>query len=263
MSPIHIGTSGYSYDDWQGRFYPANLPRDQWLNYYATKFDTVELNVTFYRTPNKKTFEGWSRKTPDEFHFVVKGSRFITHLKRLQGVEESLKIFFDSCLPLQEKLKVVLWQLPPKFPADVDRLQKFLESLASYFARAKNSMVKHAFEFRDRSWLSDETYEILHQHDAALVIADYPFQMAGEDHQPYISQRPQVAVPLTASWVYMRRHGPGGLFSSNYTPRQLTYDSEAIKTWTSRGRDTYVFFNNDAQGFAAANAQTLKRLIQK
>lgn len=268
---IHIGTSGYSYDDWRERFYPKGLPKKEWLSYYSTKFDTVELNVTFYRTPNKKTFESWYKKTPVNFHFVIKGSRFITHLQRLKGVGESLKIFFDAVSPLKEKLRVVLWQLPPKFPAYTPLLSEFLKAVkvmaqkytpATKKDKRSSPFIRQAFEFRDQSWLTDEVYHLLGTHDAALVVADYPFQMATETLDPYASRRPKIAVPLTASWVYLRRHGPGGLFSSQYTDDQLARDATAIRAWKSSGKDVYVFFNNDIRGYAAANAQTLQEMIK-
>ena len=247
MAEVHIGTSGYSYDDWAGRFYPKSLPPTEWLRFYATKFDTVELNVTFYRTPNNKTFEGWYRKTPDNFHFVIKGSRFITHIRRLQDPAEPLRIFFEAASPLQDKLKVVLWQLPPKFPADPLRLSRFLDTVShvtNAFVRAKQlSPVRQAFEFRDRSWLTDEVYELLRSRSAALVFADHPFE---------------ITEPRTTDFLYIRRHGPGGRYHASYSREDLTQDAELIRRHNTL---TYEFFNNDVRAVGALNALDLKAIL--
>ena len=232
---VHVGTSGYSYDDWVGRFYPKKMRREEWLSYYATQFDTVELNVTFYRIPNKQTFAGWYKKTPADFHFVTKGSRFITHIKRLKDAEKSLKIFFDAALLLKEKLKVVLWQLPPKFPADVKRLERFLRLL--------RTDIRHAFEFRDQSWLTERVYKLLREHNAALVFSDHPFE---------------ITKPATAGFVYVRRHGPGGAYHVAYPNRDLKKDADLIRRYHL---PTYEFFNNDTQAAAAKNAQELRELL--
>lgn len=254
MKDIHIGTSGYSYDDWVGKFYPQGLPRDQWLSFYATKFDTVELNVTFYRTPNQKAFEGWYKKTPKDFHFVIKGSRFITHLKRLKVGQESIHVFFDAAAHLKEKLKVVLWQLPPKFPRDVWLLERFLaevEQVSSLTARASQKedhgkpKIRNAFEFRDGSWFKDDVYTVLRHHNAALVFSDHPFD---------------ITEPTTADFIYIRRHGPGGKYHIAYPNRDLKKDTSLIRKYKL---PAYEFFNNDARAVGAKNALELKELLEK
>ena len=235
MSDIHIGTSGYSYADWVARFYPKRTKPEEFLSYYAAKLDTVELNVTFYRTPNKKTFEGWYNKTPRDFHIVIKGSRFITHTKRLRDCEEAIERFFDAASPLKEKLKVVLWQLPPKFPADLERLKDFLNRLPK--------SVRHAFEFRDRSWLADDVYELLRRLNIALVFSDHPFD---------------ITKPSTADFLYIRRHGPGGKYHVTYPNRDLSKDVALIRQYNL---PTYEFFNNDVQAVGANNAVTLRGML--
>jgi len=236
---VHVGTSGYSYDDWVGKFYPKGMKREEWLSYYATKFDTVELNVTFYRTPKKSMFESWSKKTPTGFHFVIKGSRFITHLRRLHDVDDSLKFFFGAAAALEKKLKVVLWQLPPKFSVDLTLLDEFLRSVD----HAETATVRHAFEFRDKSWLTDEVYGLLREHNAALVFSDYPFEI----HDP-----------ATADFLYLRRHGPGGDYHVAYPNRDLKKDIALIQRYNL---PTYEFFNNDAQAVGAQNALELRSML--
>jgi len=233
----YIGTSGYSYDDWVGKFYPKGLPREEWLSFYASKLNTVELNVTFYRTPKQSMFATWARKTPKDFHFVLKGSRFVTHMRRLHEVEESLRFFFESASPLKEKLKVVLWQLPPKFPADLKLLKEFVGLLPS--------KVRHAFEFRDKSWLNEGVYDILRKQNAALVFSDHPFD---------------ITEPATTDFLYMRRHGPDGKYHVAYPNRDLAKDAQLIKKY---GLLSYEFFNNDVEAVGAKNALTLKEMVTK
>lgn len=242
---IYIGTSGYAYKHWsRGIFYPEKLSQKNWLEFYTQHFKTVELNVTFYRLPAKSAFQGWERRTPQNFIFAVKGSRFITHAKRLRDVEDSLRILFDRAKSLNKKLSVVLWQLPPKFKVDVERLKTFLKYLGKY------KYTRHAFEFRNESWFCPEVFQALKDVDISLCLADWPIF--------------EVEVPDTASFIYLRRHGAAGeLYSGCYSETQLRKDARGIKKWQSQGKDVYIYFNNDAHGWAVKNALTLSRMLNE
>lgn len=260
MARAWIGTSGYNYAHWEGVFYPEGLPTRKWLSYYAQVFPTVELNVTFYRLPQKKTFETWAKTVPDGFTFVLKGSRFITHIKRLKEAESSIHILFDQSSPLAEKIAAVLWQLPPRFRVDRERLEAFLHALrTSSLARR----YLHAFEFRDRTWFREDVYETLRKYNAALVLADWPFQVLGPGMKSQDIDREAIEVPHTANFVYLRRHGPGALFSSNYPDRMIKSDAGAIRKWLAEGREVYCFFNNDVAGYAVKNAIRLHELVER
>ncbi|MDN5347796.1 MAG: hypothetical protein PWP65_1360 [Clostridia bacterium] len=244
MARFYLGTSGYNYSHWRGKFYPEDLSTKDWITYYATRFNTVELNVTFYRLPLAKTFTTWYERTPDGFLFALKGSRLITHYKRLVGVEEALQSFFTRAAGLKEKLGVVLWQLPPGLHADTERLLAFCELLNSHpLAR----VARHAFEFRHQSWFVPEIYDILARYSYALCVADAP-------------RWPQ-AKEVTADFVYLRFHGSRKLYSSSYTSEELAGWAAQVKTWLAQGRDVYAYFNNDAEGWAVTNACELERLV--
>ncbi len=187
-----IGCSGFNYPHWKGNFYPEGLPQKKWLQHYCTVFNTVELNVTFYRLPKESTFEKWYAETPADFGFSIKGSRFITHIKKLIDPEAPLKLFFKNAMQLKEKLMIVLWQFPPGFKIDPARLNTFLNLLEPY-------RVRHAFEFRNESWIARETIEMCTEKNVALCLADWPVFAGG--------------LPLTADYVYIRRHGHAGDYS--------------------------------------------------
>ncbi len=241
---VFIGTSGYSYPHWSdGIFYPEGLSQQRWLEYYAEKFNTVELNVTFYRLPKESVFKNWYSRTPEDFSFVVKGSRFITHIKRLKQCEEPLKLFFGRVKFLKEKLSCILWQLPPKFKVDEDRLSDFVKLL-----KVKKGY-RHAFEFRHDSWYRDAVFKILKKDNIAVCIADWPeFSKDG---------------PAVAGFVYLRRHGVGAhLYGGCYSDRDLRNDESRIRSWLEDGRDVYIYFNNDAHGHAPKNALSLRSMLK-
>lgn len=244
MARVRVGTSGYNYPHWRGKFYPADLPSQAWLEYYATRFDTVELNVTFYRLPLEKTFVNWFWATPPGFAFALKGSRLITHLKRLEGIEEEVGRFFSRAGRLEEKLAVVLWQLPPGLHADPTRLEAFCRILQK---DRTASTARHAFEFRHRSWFTQPIYDLLRAYNCALCIADSPRWPQAEE--------------ITADFTYLRFHGAERLYSSCYTAEQLSSWAEKIKAWLAAGLDVYAYFNNDAQGHALGNAADLRGLV--
>jgi uncharacterized protein YecE (DUF72 family) len=162
MPRVLVGTSGYTYRHWwDGVFYPRTLPQKEWLEFYSQFFDTVELNVSFYRLPNRKTFEGWYQRTPGGFLFSVKGSRFSTHIKRLRDCKEPLGVFFHPALGLKEKLNVILWQFPPTFQVNLNRLREFCGFLRDV---AASHAVRQAFECRNESWFCPEVYRLLSEY---------------------------------------------------------------------------------------------------
>jgi uncharacterized protein YecE (DUF72 family) len=248
-----IGTSGYSYKHWRdGVFYPPKLPQKRWLEFYAEQFDTVELNVTFYRVPPESTFKGWLERTPDDFLFAVKGMRIVTHMKRLAGCGEPVEMFRERISHLRPKVGVVLWQLPPRFAFDAARFGEFLKILPTGF--------RHALEVRDESWLSSECYKMCESENIAFVIADWPFVLTCEGHPAEHPRRKVVEVPQTADFVYIRRHGATALYASCYSDDQLRHDAEMIRALSS-SEDVFCYFNNDAEGFAVRNALALKGLL--
>jgi len=232
-----VGTSGFSYDHWEGVFYPLGMRKNKWLSYYADFFPTVELNVTFYRLPKRESFKRWFKEVPKDFVFAAKGSRYITHIKRLKDVADSIRIFRDQLSGLGKKLEVILWQFPPQMKIDLDRFHRFVRELRKVRKR-------HAFEFRHESWFTDEIYKILSDHNYALCIADSPGWSS-----------PEV---VTADWLYIRFHGGQELYASEYSQRELKEWSRKITRW---GKEGYIYFNNDYRGFAVKNGLYLLDLL--
>lgn len=252
MAKAFIGTSGFSYPHWgNGIFYPKDLPQRKWFEYYCQHFSSVELNVSFYRLPKKEVFAGWRRKAGPGFIFSIKGSRFITHVKKIGNCQESVKVFFEAADSLRGRTSdevrppqgknVVLWQLPPGLKANLERLESFLKILPKTF--------RHAFEFRSSTWLTVNIYELLRKYNMAVVFQDYP-------EWPITKE-------ATADFVYIRFHGNRDLYSSEYTEEELKEWAKRIEKHLREGRDTYVYFNNDALGYAVPNAQRLKVLVGK
>jgi uncharacterized protein YecE (DUF72 family) len=236
---IYIGTSGYHYKHWKKRFYPENLKEKEWLEYYAGVFDTVELNVTFYSTPSEKTFRTWTQVVPENFKYAVKGSRYITHVKKLKDISDPLNFFMERAFGLGEKLEVILWQFPPSMKVNLGRFEEFLRELRKY-------KKKNAFEFRNESWFTEEVYELLKKYGGSLVIADSPTYPLHETP--------------TTDFVYIRFHGGKLLYGSEYSKWELNKWAKKIKIW-SKDKDVYIYFNNDAYGFAITNALYLKSKI--
>ncbi len=242
---IFIGTSGFNYDHWGGGiFYPRKLPQSRWLEHYCRFFDTVELNVTFYRLPNAASFEGWNTRTPPDFVFALKGSRFITHIKRLKDVKEPVRIFFERSAPLASKVRAVLWQLSPQMKCDLKRLKDFVHILKNY------KKTRHAFEFRHESWMDDDVFSILSENNMCACHADWP---------EFLKE-----LPDDFSFIYLRRHGPigGSLYSACYSDAELLADAKRIQRWVKEKKDVFVYFNNDAGGYAVKNALYLKKLLK-
>ena len=240
-SEILIGCSGFNYEGWKGNFYPSGLIQKKWLEYYCTVFNTVELNVTFYRLPLPGTFDKWSAETPDDFAFSLKGSRFITHIKRLLEPKEPLELFFERTMRLKEKLKTVLWQFSPGFKIDLERLERFVMLLGNY-------PVRNTLEFRHKSWLTDDVIKLCKGYKVGLCMADWP---------EFIDD-----LPVTSDFVYMRRHGIGGDYASCYSEAELKKDAHRIKGFAKKGYDVFIYFNNDAHGHAPRNARELKGMLK-
>lgn len=237
-SKLHIGTSGWTYDDWQGRFYPADVKGVDRLPYYAQHFDTVEVNATFYRLPTRPMISAWNRNLPPNYYLVVKGSRFITHQKRIKDCREALETFFGRVDQLK-MLRVVLWQLPPSVRKDVVLLKDFIGLLPGH--------VRHAMEFRHASWWNDEVAELLTRHGMAFVTISHP-------------SLPDTLI-CTTDFLYLRFHGPGELYMHNYSDGELADWADRLRPFLD-GRTLYAFFNNDYHANAPKNAATLRGLLR-
>jgi uncharacterized protein YecE (DUF72 family) len=240
VKAIRVGCSGWNYAHWRERVYPKGVPARRWLEYYATLFDTVEVNSTFYRLPRRNAVAAWVQETPDDFLFSVKSSRYLTHLKRLTDLGSGVERFYERIEPLVEspKLGPVLWQLPGNFRRDDARLGAALESLPRG---------RHCFEFRHPSWFCTEVYELLRRSGTALVIGDTP-------------RRPFQAHELTAGWTFVRfHHGHRGR-NGNYSDRELDEWAQTIRRWR-RSVEVFAYFNNDWNAYAVENAKRLRRLL--
>ena len=221
--------------------YPEGLAQRRWLARYAELFDTVEVNSTFYRLASEKAVAEWVEKTPDDFLFTVKASRYLTHIKRLRGMREGTKRFYAplKALVRSGKLGPVLWQFPDNFHRDDDRLAEGLKALPKG---------RHAFEFRHESWFCEPIYELLRLHDAALVIGDHPERLF-QSHE------------LTADWTFVRLHYGKRGRRGNYSRAELADWVKLIRSWRKRV-DTFVYLNNDWEGYAIENARFLKRELE-
>jgi uncharacterized protein YecE (DUF72 family) len=235
---IRVGTSGWQYSDWRGRFYPRDVPQREWLSFYAQRFTTTEVNNSFYRLPAEGVFARWREMTPAGFEMAVKASRFLTHMKRLREPAEPVQLLWSRATELGERLGPVLFQLPPRFPADAGRLGALLDALPT--------PMRAAFEFRDPSWHTAWVYDLLAGRDAALVWADRPGA--------------RISLPLTASWCYLRFH--------QGRPTGPDYTREKLRRWARRIAElpvqhSYVYFNNDPGGAAIRDARSMTELLQE
>ncbi len=232
MGDIRIGTSGWTYPEWRGSFYPKGLPQKQELEHLAARVDSLELNGTFYALRQPSHYRSWAARTPDDFVLAVKAPKLITHTKRLRHVEHDLTEFFDSGVDeLGAKLGPILWQLPPSLPFEPTRLATFLASLPD---------ARHAIEARHPSFHSPDFLDLLRAHDVAAVLAD----SAG--------RFPVIDEP-TADFVYVRLHGSQELYASDYGPAELDDWAARVRTW-AEDRDVFVYFDNTMAGAAPYNA---------
>lgn len=238
---IRIGTSGWHYRHWRGPFYDERCPSSKMLGFYLQHFDTVEINNSFYKLPSKETFECWRGATPSNFCFAVKASRFLTHNRKLKDPENALENFLPRAEVLREKLGPILFQLPPKWRLNIERLEEFLSVLP------KGKRRLYAFEFREPTWLNEQVYRVLRHHNAAFCM----YELAGFQTENII----------TADWAYVRLHGPGGKYQGSYSTEQLSDWAARIHEWRAGLRAVYVYFDNDQAGYAAQNALELRRLV--
>jgi uncharacterized protein YecE (DUF72 family) len=240
VRPVRVGCSGWNYRSWRETFYPEGLPARRWLEHYASVFDTVEVNTTFYRLPSRDAVARWVDQVPDGFVFALKASRYLTHIKRLTDMAEGVKRYYERIEPLVEssKLGPIVWQLPPNFRRDDERLAGALAALPPG---------RHCFEFRHPTWFVDEVYELLRAHGAALVIGD----RRGLDFQTH---------ELTADWTLIRFHYGHRGRRGNYSATEIEEWARRIQGWRRR-IDVYAYFNNDWEVFAPRNAVALRRAL--
>lgn len=229
---IYIGTSGWSYKDWKGRFYPIDLPDSKELEFYVKHFKSVEINNSFYHLPTTKTFIHWKHEAPSNFIFSVKANRYITHIKKLKTDNDGLKNFLKNARYLKEKLGPILFQLPPGWKLNLERLEVFLSKLPKKH--------RYTFEFRNLTWFDNRVYELLRKYNCALCIYDM---------QGFVSP-----TELTSDFVYVRFHGPKANYSGRYSRSVLKKWAKQCLKWQRKGKDVYVYFNHDLEGHAAADA---------
>jgi uncharacterized protein YecE (DUF72 family) len=242
MQGVFVGTSGWIYKGWAGTFYPPETKAPGHLEFYASKFNTVEINATFYRLPQENMVKGWYDRSPDRFVFAVKGSRFITHMKKLNVDKPSIKRFFDRARLLKEKCGPILWQLPPNFGFNGERLDSFLRAVPRKYA--------HGVEFRHPSWYErEETFEILRRHHAA--------------HVSISSLRMPMNLNVTADFVYIRFHGLENGAAHDYTRKEMQPWADHCRRCLDNGIAVFVYFNNDWNTRAPLNAEVFRDMITK
>lgn len=238
---ILIGTSGWHYKHWIGRFYPEHSSGDSMLRFYMQHFNTVEVNNSFYNLPDISTFRSWGNSVPDNFRFSVKASRFITHNKKLKDGGATLERLLPRAEALGKKLGPILFQLPPHWKLNLERLESFLCTLPSHH--------RYTFEFRETSWNTPAVYELLRKHNAAYCIHD----LAGF----------QSPIEITADWTYVRLHGPAGKYQGRYGVRAIKQWAARIIQWSTQLAAVYVYFDNDDSAYAPQNALQLDELVRR
>ncbi|MDI7275027.1 MAG: DUF72 domain-containing protein [Anaerolineae bacterium] len=239
MAECYIGTSGWTYRHWRGVFYPPELPQARWFEFYASRFPTVEINNTFYRLPDPATFDAWRQQAPRGFVYAVKASRYITHMKKLKDAAEPLSRLLERARRLGRHLGPILYQLPSNWRRDLERLQAFIALLPGD--------LRHAFEFRDRSWLVDETFEALDRAGVGLCVMDLPGL--------------ETPLRVTGGLVYVRFHGPQRAYEGSYSDEELAQWAARLRQFARRRLAIYVYFNNDAHGYAVRDAQRLREMV--
>lgn len=235
---IYIGTSGWSYDHWKKPFY-HDTPKSEWLPFYASHFQSVEVNSSFYHLPHSNTVKKWAEATPKNFVFSVKASRYITHVKRLKDSKENVKTLVKSISPFKSKLGPILFQLPPSFKLNRERLEQCLSELPKKH--------RYTFEFRHDSWFTKDIFELLKKYKAALCITDLNGKLSPTE--------------ATAPFIYIRLHGPEEAYKGRYSRQKLTGWSRRIRKWLSQNLDVYIYFDNDQNGYAVKDGLKLKEYI--
>ena len=239
MMKANIGVSGWQYPDFEARFYPQGLEKRDQLAFYAQHFPTVEINNTFYHLPRTSTVENWRRRVPEGFTFAVKANRYITHMKNLLEPEKTLPNFYERINLLGERLGPVLFQLPPRWQMDLDRLSNFLGHLPGGY--------QHTIEFRNPNWHRNAVYDLLSQNGVAFCIYDFNYY--------------QSPIITTADFVYIRLHGPGQAYRDPYDLDMLNRWADRIRGWVAQGKDVYCYFDNTFHGYAWENAKSLLEML--
>lgn len=242
MFEVIIGTSGWWYDHWQGKFYPPDMEKSAWFSYYSRFFRSVEVNSTFYRLPFSNMVKGWAKKAPEGFKFTLKMWRRITHLHKLKNVRPDIEVFMERISPLKKKMGALLYQLPPSLRCDPQLLENFLLQIPQGFDQA--------VEFRNKSWLNKEIFSILKNHKVAFCIVSMP-------------DFPEV-IEVTCQVSYIRFHGKKILYGSSYSDEELLSWAKIIKDFSKEGvKRVYVYFNNDYEAFAVFNALRLQEILRE
>ena len=241
QSVFFIGTSGWTYDHWKGRFYPQELPKKSWFDYYAGVFQSVEVNATFYRSFKDQTYQNWRERAPQGFGYVLKAPQLITHRKYLLDVDEDIRTFYQSCTLLMDKFEMILLQVAPNMPYDLQRLQKALSAFPD--------PARVAVEFRRPEWLNPDTIGLLRATGAAICNVDSPQQRITDN--------------LTSDRAYLRLHGRNRWYAYNYSDAELSEIADLARNLVTKGaRRVYIFFNNDYEGYAPANALALQAMLK-
>jgi uncharacterized protein YecE (DUF72 family) len=236
---LYIGTSGWHYKHWTGTFYPEDTKEKDQFEVYAKSFKTVEINNSFYQLPSIKTFNNWRKKSPADFIFSVKASRYFTHMKKLIRDDDALDKFLRHAEKLEDKLGPILFQLPPRWKVNTERLQSFVSALPKEHL--------YTFEFRNKTWHNEGVYQVLEKYKCAFCI----FEL-----DRFVSPLKE-----TADFVYVRLHGPEGKYQGSYSSATLKKWKERCLQWKKNKKDVYVYFDNDEKGYAAFNAQQLLQLV--
>lgn len=237
---IHAGTSGWHYKHWMGSFYPKGMKQQEFMDYYLQFFRTVEINNSFYRLPKAETFAAWREAVPEDFLYAVKASRYITHMKKLKDPQASLASFFRNVEALQEKLGPILFQLPPRWAFNEERLASFLAALPKLY--------RYTLEFRDPSWYHPRVYELLRAYNVAFCIYELDYHLS--------------PLEVTADFAYVRLHGPEGKYYGSYSESALAWWANWCHARQQEGKDVFVYFDNDINAYAPYNAKRLTELVQ-
>lgn len=238
---IHIGTSGWHYKHWKGTFYPADIKAAEQFECYARHFSTVELNNSFYRLPAAKNFDAWWEMSPANFIFSVKASRFITHMKKLKVGKKEINELLQRAGHLKEKLGPVLFQLPPLWKINTERLEHLLAILPTGY--------RYTIEFRNATWYDQSVYGLLKKYNCAFCVYELEHHLS--------------PIVITSDFVYVRLHGPGNKYQGSYSSETLAEWAGRIREWQILGKDIYVYFDNDQLGYAAYNAKTLLEMVSE
>jgi uncharacterized protein YecE (DUF72 family) len=244
MNNIHIGTSGWSYKDWKGKFYPKELKAKDYLSFYAQHYKATEINSSFYRLPVATTVDNWMKNVPEDFLFCPKVSRYLSHMKKLNEPEEPLERFFTIFEPMKNQMGPVLIQLPERVAFNNIREERFFEILIHQYPE-----YTFAMEIRHDSWYSQESIQLMKKYGISLVIAQ-------SEQFPYKEE-------VTAKDIYVRFHGPEALYASSYSDKTLKDVAQKISSWEKEGHVIWVFFNNDINGHALDNSKTLMGFLEE